>query len=104
MGVPVERPKETLTAEDIARQERAEALRNQQEPNRDVNIVWDEPETERRIALESLVVDPPDGRIPITAEMQQAVDDWGPRTTASASRPGPISISGIGASRRASRR
>jgi hypothetical protein len=78
MGVPVEQPKEVLTAEDIARQERNEALRNQQEPDRDVNIVWDEPETLREIEQPSLVVDPPNGRIPITPEMQQAVDDWGP--------------------------
>ena len=78
MGVPVERAKETLTPEDVARRERAEALRQQQEPNRDVNIVWDEPETARRIDRPALVIDPPDGRIPITAEMQKAVDDWGP--------------------------
>ena len=78
MGVPAEQPKEVLTAEDIARQERNEALRNQQEPDRDVNIVWDEPETQRKIEQPSLVIDPPNGRIPITAEMQQAVDDWGP--------------------------
>ncbi len=78
MGVPAEQPKEVLTAEDIARQERNEALRNQQEPDRDVNIVWDEPETQRKIDQPSLVIDPANGRIPITAEMQQAVDDWGP--------------------------
>ena len=78
MGVPAEQPKEVLTAEDIERQERNEALRNQQEPDRDVNIVWDEPETLREIEQPSLVVDPPNGRIPITPEMQQAVDDWGP--------------------------
>ena len=78
MGVPVEQAKETLTAEDVARRDRAEALRNEQEPNRDVNIVWDEPETERKIQQPSLVVDPPNGRIPITAEMQEAVDDWCP--------------------------
>ena len=78
MGVPAEQPKEVLTAEDIARQERNEALRNQQEPDRDVNIVWDEPETARKIEQPSLVIDPPNGRIPITPEMQQAVDDWGP--------------------------
>ena len=77
-GVPVERPKETLTAEDIARREQTEELRNQQEPERDVNIVWDEPETQRKIQQSALVVDPPNGRIPITAEMQKAVDDWGP--------------------------
>ena len=78
MGVPAEQPKEVLTAEDIARRERNEALRNQQEPDRDVNIVWDEPETLRKIEQPSLVIDPPNGRIPITPEMQQAVDDWGP--------------------------
>ena len=78
MGVPAEQPKEVLTAEDVARQERNEALRNEQEPDRDVNIVWDEPETERKIEQPSLVIDPPNGRIPITPEMQQAVDDWGP--------------------------
>ena len=78
VGVPAESPKEVLTAEDVARRERNEALRQQQEPGRDVNIVWDEPETERRIQQPSLVVDPPNGRMPITAEMQAAVDDWGP--------------------------
>ena len=78
VGVPAERPKEALTAEDIARRERNDALRQQQEPARDVNIVWDEPETKRKIQQPSLVVDPPNGRIPITAEMQAAVDDWGP--------------------------
>lgn len=77
-GVPVEQPKETLTAADIERRDRAAALRKQQEPNSDVNIVWDEPVTERQIRPASLVVDPPNGRIPITPEMQQAVDDWGP--------------------------
>ena len=54
VGVPVERPKEVLTAEDIARRERNEALRQQQEPGRDVNIVWDEPETKRKIQQPSL--------------------------------------------------
>ena len=78
VGVPAEQQKEVLTAEDIARRERNEALRNQQEPDRDVNIVWDEPETLRSIRQPSLVIDPPNGRIPITPEMQQAVDDWGP--------------------------
>ena len=77
-GVPVEQAKETLSAADVERRERAEALRNEQEPNRDVNIVWDEPVTERKIQQSSLVVDPANGRIPITAEMQEAVDDWGP--------------------------
>ena len=74
-GVPVEQPKETLTAADIERRDRAAALRQQQEPNSDVNIVWDEPVTERQIRPASLVVDPPNGRIPVTPEMQQASDD-----------------------------
>tara|TARA_Y100000588_G_scaffold313486_1_gene340626 strand:- start:3391 stop:4329 length:939 start_codon:yes stop_codon:yes gene_type:complete len=76
MGVPAERPKEVLTEEDIARRDRAEAIRMEQEPNRDVNIVWDEPVTERQIRPPSLVIDPPDGRIPVTAEMQEAADEW----------------------------
>jgi hypothetical protein len=78
-GVPAERRKETLTAEDIERRDRRAELRQEQEPNSDVNIVWDEPETERRIQQPSLVVDPPNGRIPVTAEMQKAVDDWTPK-------------------------
>ena len=78
MGVPVERSKEALTAEDVERRDRRAALRQEQEPNSDVNIVWDEPETVRRFQLPSLVVDPPNGRIPVTPEMQRASDDWAP--------------------------
>ena len=78
MGVPVERQKESLTAEDVERRDRRAALRQEHEPNADVNIVWDEPETVRRFQVPSLVVDPPNGRIPVTPEMQRASDDWGP--------------------------
>jgi hypothetical protein len=78
MGVPVELPKKTLSAEDIARRQRDAELR-EQAADRDSNVVWDEIKTALRDARPAaLVVDPPDGRIPLTREGQQRVDDWGP--------------------------
>ena len=75
-GVPVERPLEVLTAEQEAQQERFQEFRR---GDLTLNVVFPEPETEvtRRAARpEVLVVDPPDGRIPLTAEAQAASDSW----------------------------
>ena len=79
MNVPVERPKETLTAEDLARQERNEALRVQAR-DRGSNVVWnyDRQPTLGGSLPTSLVVDPPNGRIPLTQEAQEARDRWDP--------------------------
>ena len=104
MGVPVEQAKETLTAEDVARRDRAEALRNEQEPNRDVNIVWDEPETERKIQQPSLVVDPPNDGFRSQPRCRRRWTIGAPPTTASGSTHGRIWTSGIDVSRRGSRR
>ena len=75
-GVPMERPKEVLTSADAVEQERlSEFGRNDSL----LNVVFPEPETEitRRFAPPPvLVVDPPNGRIPVTAEAQAASDAW----------------------------
>ncbi len=78
-GVPVERPKERLTAEDIARAERSRKLDQQADPERGANVVWEERKLARTVPRPpALVVDPADGRVPVTSEMQKLVDDWGP--------------------------
>ncbi len=75
-GVPVERPLEVLTAEQEAQQERFQELRR---GDLTLNVVFPEPETEvtrRATPPPVLVVDPPNGRIPLTKEAQVASDSW----------------------------
>jgi len=76
-GVPIERPKEVLTEEDLAKRKREQEL--SQQVDRGANVVWNERELTRKPPRPpALVVDPPDGRIPVTREMQALVDAWGP--------------------------
>ena len=75
-GVPVERPLQVLTAEQEAQQERFQELRR---GDLTLNVVFPEPETEvtrRATRPPVLVVDPPNGRIPLTKEAQVASDSW----------------------------
>lgn len=78
-GVPVEKAKETLTPDDIARRDTTRALDLQVDPERGANVVFEERPLKWTVRKPgALVTDPPDGRIPVTAEMQKLVDDWGP--------------------------
>ena len=75
-GVPWERPKEVLSAADEAR---AEFLREFDRNDSLLNVIFPEPDTEitRRFTPPPvLVVDPPNGRIPVTVEAQAASDAW----------------------------
>ena len=75
-GVPWERPKEVQSEQDEARSEFLEEFSRN---DRLLNVVFPEPETEitrRFTPPPALVVDPPNGRIPVTAEAQAASDAW----------------------------
>jgi len=75
-GVPWERPKEVLSAADEAR---AEILKEFGRNDSLLNVIFPEPDTEitRRFTPPPvLVVDPPNGRIPVTVEAQAASDAW----------------------------
>ena len=75
-GVPMERPKEVLTAADEARQE---VLREFSRNDQTLNVLFVEPETDITQHFDKppvLVVDPPNGRIPFTPELQAASDSW----------------------------
>lgn len=70
-GVPFEKPRtEPLTAEEKAFQERLRATEKELDP-RGSNVVWNERQLRASITRPaSLVVDPPDGRVPITPEVK----------------------------------
>ncbi len=75
-GVPWERPKEVLTEADEAR---AEFLQEFGRNDSLLNVIFPEPDTEITRGFTPppvLVVDPPNGRIPVTAEAQAASDAW----------------------------
>ena len=75
-GVPLERPPEVLTEEDEAREE---ALAEFTSNDRLLNVVFPEPDTDVTRGFtppSALVVDPSNGRIPLTAEAKAASDAW----------------------------
>ena len=68
----MERPKEVLTAADEARQE---GLREFARNDQTLNVLFPEPETDITRRFDKppgLVVDPPNGRIPLTVALQAA--------------------------------
>ena len=72
----MERPKEVLSEQDEARLEFLEEFSRN---DRLLNVVFPEPVTEITRSFTpppALVVDPPNGRIPVTAEAQAASDAW----------------------------
>ena len=77
MGVPFERPRtEPLTAQETANQEKLRALEKQLDPSGS-NVVWNERALTRKIPRPaSLVVDPPDGRVPVTPEVRAIINDF----------------------------
>jgi hypothetical protein len=76
-GVPFERPRtEPMTAEETALQEKVRALEKQLDPSGS-NVVWNERTLDKKITRPaSLVVDPPDGRVPVTAEVKALINDY----------------------------
>jgi hypothetical protein len=75
MGVPFERAKTELTAQEKAFQAKKDDLEKQVDP-RGSNVVWNERPLKQKIARPpSLVVDPPDGRVPVTAEVHAMAND-----------------------------
>jgi hypothetical protein len=77
MGVPFEKPRtEPLTAEEKSFQDRLKAIEAQLDPGGS-NVVWNERRLNRAIKRPaSLVVEPPDGRVPITQEVKSAITDF----------------------------
>jgi len=77
MGVPFEKPRtEPLTAEEKAFQEKLRAVEKRIDPGGS-NVVWNERAVGRAIKRPaSLVVDPPDGRVPITPEVKGVLMDF----------------------------
>jgi hypothetical protein len=77
MGVPFEKPRtEPLTAEEKVFQEKLRAVEKQLDPGGS-NVVWNERQLTRAIKRPpSLVVDPPDGRVPVTPEVKRALLDF----------------------------
>src|SRR5260370_137787 len=77
MGVPFERARtEPLTAEEKVNQQKLQALEKELDP-RGSNIVWNERALSTKITRpESLVVDPPDGRVPNTPEVKALIGDY----------------------------
>jgi hypothetical protein len=77
MGVPFEKPRtEPLTAEEKVFQEKLKAVEAQIDPGGS-NVVWNERPVGHKIARPaSLVVDPPDGRVPVTAEVKAVMTDF----------------------------
>jgi hypothetical protein len=77
MGVPFEKPRtEPLTAEEKANAEKLRALEKKLDPSGS-NVVWNERPLNRAIKRpESLVADPPDGRVPVTPEVRAIINDF----------------------------
>jgi hypothetical protein len=77
MGVPFEKPRtDPLTAEEKAFQEKLRAVEKQIDPGGS-NVVWNERPLSQKIPRPaSLVVDPPDGRVPITPEVKAVLGDF----------------------------
>ena len=75
MGVPVEKAIESPSPEDLARQKKIRDVEAKLDASGS-NVVFEERELKWTIKKPaSLVTDPPDGRIPLTAEMQKLLDD-----------------------------
>jgi len=75
MGVPFERPKAELTAQEKAFETKKQELEKQVDP-RGSNVVWNErPLKQKIVRPPSLVVDPTDGRVPVTAEVTAMAND-----------------------------
>ncbi len=77
LGVPFEKPRtEPLTALEKANQEKLRALEKDLDP-RGSNIVWNErPVSGNFTRPPALVVDPPDGRVPVTPEVKGLINDF----------------------------
>jgi hypothetical protein len=75
MGVPVEKAIENPSPEELARQKKIRDVEAKLDASGS-NVVFEERELKWTIKKPaSLVTDPPDGRIPLTAEMQKLLDD-----------------------------
>jgi hypothetical protein len=76
-GVPFEKPRtEPLTADEKVFQEKLRAVEKQLDPGGS-NVVWNERKLGRTISRPaSLVVDPPDGRVPVTPEVKAVLGDF----------------------------
>ena len=75
MGVPVEKPIENPSAEELARQKKIRDIEAKLDASGS-NVVFEERALKWTIKKPAaLVTDPPDGRVPLTAEMQKLIDD-----------------------------
>jgi hypothetical protein len=75
MGVPVEKPIENPSAEELARQKKVRDIEAKLDASGS-NVVFEERTLKSTIKKPAaLVTDPPDGRVPLTAEMQKLIDD-----------------------------
>ena len=75
VGVPVEKPIANPTPEDLARQKRIRDVEARLDASGS-NVVFEERALKWTIKPPAaLVTDPPDGRVPVTAEMQKLLDD-----------------------------
>ena len=75
VGVPVEKAIQNPTPEDLARQKRIRDVEQKLDASGS-NVVFEERDLKWTIKPPAaLVTDPPDGRIPLTAEMQKLLDD-----------------------------
>ena len=75
VGVPVEKAIENPTPEDLARKKRIRDVEQKLDASGS-NVVFEERDLKWTIKPPAaLVTDPPDGRIPLTAEMQKLLDD-----------------------------
>jgi len=75
MGVPFERAKKEQTAKEKEFTQKRQALEKEQDP-RGSNVVWNERSLKQKIVRPaSLVVDPPDGVVPVTPEVEAMMTD-----------------------------
>jgi hypothetical protein len=74
-GVPIEKPLQNASPEALARQKRLRDLESKIDASGS-NVVFDERPLKWTIQRPAaLVTDPPDGRVPLSAEMQKLLDD-----------------------------
>jgi hypothetical protein len=75
MGVPIEKPLQNPSAEELARQKRIRDLEAKIDAAGS-NVVFDERPLKWGITKPAaLVTDPPDGRVPLSPEMQKLLED-----------------------------
>lgn len=75
VGVPMEKPIQNPSAEELARRKKVRDVEQKLDASGS-NVVFDERALRWRIEKPSAIVtDPPDGRIPLSAEMQKLLDD-----------------------------